>query len=290
MFFIKRYKRIELLVTTLFLATVFLCVSSVKAADQKMTGYAWADTIGWIQMSGGWIDEVTFDNSTGVFFGYAWSENIGWVNFAPSGSYPSSPNNSVKLNTANGELSGWAQVESIKDCSGGWEGCGWISMRGSGYGVKFDLSTGEIAEPVNSNRWAWSSDFGWIDFSAVKITSVSGGGADTYNYIDHYNYSDEGILVYTSANGPFGNYNATVGGLSASDKEIIYTLTITNPHWDTRIINLKFDLPPGFSYQGMTNGPNSSQSIGFLGPGNLTWQNYPASPGESSISFKILAP
>jgi len=109
----------------------------------------------------------------------------------------------------------------------------------------------------------------------------------TYNYSDFYNYSADGILIYTSADSSdYGNMNATV----AAGGEIIYTLTIINPHQGSHTINLRFELPAGFSYQGMVAGPDADQIIGFTGPGNLTWQNYEALAGESSISFKVKVP
>ena len=128
----------------------------------------------------------------------------------------------------------------------------------------------------------------FFGFSAGTVKILALVGEATYNYIDHYNYDD--ILVYISADGPYGGSNATVGGELSADRELIYTLTITNPYWDKQTVNLKFELPAGFSYQGMVAGPDADQIIGFTGPGNLTWQNYEALAGESSISFKVKVP
>ncbi len=98
--------------------------------------------------------------------GYAWHENIGWIDFDfnPSGSYPRSPNHSVKRVGDN--LTGWARItgieEEMKDGnSGGWEG--WIKMSGSSYGV-------DLSNPDDS--YAWSDELGWIQFSDLDLPDV----------------------------------------------------------------------------------------------------------------------
>ena len=51
-----------------------------RAADGRLSGYAWATNVGWINFDpahGG----VTIDPATGSFAGYAWAENVGWIHF-----------------------------------------------------------------------------------------------------------------------------------------------------------------------------------------------------------------
>jgi len=136
--------------------------SAVRAATKAVNGWAWSDTIGWIQFApdfGG----VSVDNTTGAFSGSAWSENIGWIDFAPTAeTAPDGNPGGVFLDRSTGAVTGWAKAVS-GDASAGWDG--WISMSGTAddggsYGVELDKNTN------NFSGWAWGSDvIGWISFS-----------------------------------------------------------------------------------------------------------------------------
>lgn len=104
---------------------VFGPINITQAANTPVTGYAWSDNIGWIQMNPA-FGGVQVDDSTGNFSGYAWSDNIGWVNFAPSSGYPEAPNEGAKLNFSTGQITGW--IKAIAADNNGWDG--WIKMRG----------------------------------------------------------------------------------------------------------------------------------------------------------------
>lgn len=59
-----------------------LTAGNVQVTDTLLTGYAWSETSGWINLSptkGG----VT-NTPDGVLSGYAWGQNTGWINFAPT--------------------------------------------------------------------------------------------------------------------------------------------------------------------------------------------------------------
>lgn len=59
-----------------------LSAGNVHVTATAVTGYAWSEYAGWINLSptyGG----VT-NTSSGVLSGYAWGENTGWINFNPS--------------------------------------------------------------------------------------------------------------------------------------------------------------------------------------------------------------
>ena len=51
-------------------------IGSVHISDSDLSGYAYSDTIGWINLSG-----VT-NNSEGKLSGYAWGENVGFIDFS----------------------------------------------------------------------------------------------------------------------------------------------------------------------------------------------------------------
>jgi len=71
--------------------------TSVSITDSAITGYAWGDVVGWINMNptnGGVIND-----GSGNLSGYAWGELTGYINFAPT-------NGGVSIDTTTGEFSG----------------------------------------------------------------------------------------------------------------------------------------------------------------------------------------
>ena len=118
---------------------------------------------------------VNINPADGSFSGYAWSESIGWIDFAPDGPYPKPPNYSAKVND-DGKVSGWARALSY---TGGWDGwikldgvsidivnrdfsgyawgsdvIGWLSFAGSNYNVAttFDFNRAPSAEDLEANQ------------------------------------------------------------------------------------------------------------------------------------------
>lgn len=142
-----------------------------QGAGVPLTGYAWSDTIGWIDLScqntggsscGTWGIYVS---DTGALSGYAWSENIGWVSANPS-DLASCPGQSATLSST--ALTGWLRVISGGTAqSGSWDGC--ISLSGAGYGVQY--SAGNFNACSNGTSCAWGDkNLGWVDFSKAHST------------------------------------------------------------------------------------------------------------------------
>lgn len=174
------------LVSLFFLIAGFLRsnVSEVKAAPTLapegsvvVIGYAWSDTIGWINFDPSY-GGVFYNLTTKILSGYAWSDNIGWIKFDGLSSYPDSLRGSVATADDGGFLSGWARAcagTDKGDCStmvsrpDGWDGWVSLSRRPSGtgidYGVKIDLvSTSQTYGDFSG--YAWGSDVvGWIKFN-----------------------------------------------------------------------------------------------------------------------------
>lgn len=149
-----------------FLILISAFYSTASAASVSVTGYAWSDTIGWIQMNPS-LGGVTLDDVTGDLNGYAWSDNIGWVSFdATDGTHPSAIINNITTCGASCVVSGWAKA--IGADNNGWDG--WIKMSDTvapAYSVNLDKTTG------NFSGYAWGSDVvGWISFSGVTLGSV----------------------------------------------------------------------------------------------------------------------
>lgn len=150
------------------------------AAEGDVYGWAWSSNIGWI----GFSCEQTFScittnavpgvdfgvkmsTTTGELSGYAWSPSVGWLSFnsaevsgCPSGSC------APTVNLTTGGVSGF--MKSIQTDS-------WISLSGTNHtspdtsgnsGVTFATSTGKF------NGFAWSSEFGWINFRGTTDVGV----------------------------------------------------------------------------------------------------------------------
>jgi hypothetical protein len=122
---------------------------------------------------------------TGLFSGYAWSDSIGWINFSPASGFPSIPNFSARVDLGGatcggvGNVCGWARACSVfvSGCSGalkpdsergGWDG--WIKLRknsadiGANYGITLDSAV----SPSEFKGWAWGGDVvGWLSFNCL---------------------------------------------------------------------------------------------------------------------------
>jgi len=98
--------------------------------DIGLTGYAFGENIGWINLAPTNGGVTMTANNSGILTGYAWGENAGWINFAPT-------NGGVtisKTDPTKGEFNGWAWSENygwIKfECPGSacvasnWTACG----------------------------------------------------------------------------------------------------------------------------------------------------------------------
>jgi len=89
----------------------------VQVTDFSLTGWMWAENIGWISLSCentsscAAAQYAVRNTCAGVLSGYAWSENAGWINFDPSTS-------DVTVDPVSGNFNGYAWAENV----------GWISL------------------------------------------------------------------------------------------------------------------------------------------------------------------
>lgn len=110
--------------------------TDVHITDSAMTGKAWSEKMGWINLNpthGGVTNTIN-----GVLGGYAWGENTGWINFAPT-------HGGVSINTS-GEFTGWAWAQNA----------GWI---------KFDCNVSNACLETD-----------WRPFSVRPTGGGGGGG------------------------------------------------------------------------------------------------------------------
>ena len=88
--------------------------SPIVISGSSVTGYAWGDEIGWINMQPTGYG-VSVDPNTGSLSGYAWSNAGSWINFSPTTVSGGTPVG-VRVDSQ-GQFYGWAYVSGI---DGGW--------------------------------------------------------------------------------------------------------------------------------------------------------------------------
>jgi hypothetical protein len=90
----------------------------VTVSDKKLTGFVWAENIGWINLDPNDIDPNTgiTNDGTGLLSGMAWGENVGWIKFNPD--VPGDSNQYGVTIDHDGNFDGWAWGQNI----------GWIHM------------------------------------------------------------------------------------------------------------------------------------------------------------------
>lgn len=121
----------------------------VHITDGSITGYAWSETMGWINLAP--TNSGITNTSSGVLGGYAWGENAGWINFSPT-------NGGVTINNQ-GEFDGFAWAENY-----GW--------------VKFDC---EVTNACIKTDWrpASARDSGGNSGGGSHGGSFGAGGGDS---------------------------------------------------------------------------------------------------------------
>ena len=173
------------------LAALLVIAASVfsipRAANSQATsainGYAWSETIGWIDLNCANTNTCASSNfglsvdSAGMVSGYAWSENIGWVKFGGLSSFPAAGGNAQIVGNT---LIGWARAcagtapgdcSTMVDRSDGWDG--WIALKdptGNTYGVTLSAGNFNICNSTTKSC-AWGDvNTGWLSFENASTT------------------------------------------------------------------------------------------------------------------------
>jgi hypothetical protein len=118
----------------LFFGAGLFLVSAASLFAASTTGYAWGNTVGWINF-GSTIgtSTVNVQVTTTSITGYAWSQNFGWINMSPA--------SGGVVNDGNGNLSGYAWGQNA----------GWINFAGvtiDGAGVFHGIASGSVAGQI----------------------------------------------------------------------------------------------------------------------------------------------
>ena len=242
------------------------------AYDIELKGWIWSSNIGWISASCenttnscATVDYGVSITPTGAVTGYAWSPNIGWIKFGglssfPSGSSTTQVNARVTGTYPNFALEGWARAcagTTSGNCStmvsrtDGWDG--WISLRGSNYGVSL-TSTGATAD-----SYSWGSNVvGWLKWGGISGSVCRGYCGTSYNVnnditinsliavpgtvVADENYNYDMTLSAQVAGIPDGttiNYTVNIDGVTTS-----VTGTVTGTDSDTVTLDIEItDVP-----------------------------------------------
>ena len=242
---IKKYLSNKILIAVVmlmcFIGVGLYGVQNVSAAGntvQKLKGYSWSDSIGWISFNCETTSTCGISNyavqaaADGRLSGYAWSDSVGWISFegndasaCPSGTgilASSLP----KIDLSTGKITGYARLISAKALPGFDYGC--IALSDSQYhqspvisgagGVTFKRNS-DPAFPTGTNvgdfiGYAWGAVLGWIQFAVQTIdtpplqTFSCGGSVPA-----HVTGSSLGASTYTQGYTPTSwTYNSGTQG------------------------------------------------------------------------------
>lgn len=134
-----------------------------------IAGWAWSDTIGWIDLNcsndstcGTSNYGLAVDESD-VISGYAWSDNVGWIS-ANASDLSGCPEAPCTARMSGSAMAGWLRALSANDSqAGGWDG--FISLSGSNPAYGPTLSGGIFS------GFAWGdTNVGWVDWSLASTT------------------------------------------------------------------------------------------------------------------------
>lgn len=153
--------------------TVSTIAQCVSLGGTPITGYAWSDNVGWIDLNCSNTNYCGTSNfgltvtTNGVISGCAWSENLGWITASSPdlSSCPSTP--CIASISNNASVSGWMKVIN----AAGWDG--WIALAGS-WTPSVTLQT--ASSSFTGFGWG-SAPVGWVDFeyAHTSYTNVCSG-------------------------------------------------------------------------------------------------------------------
>lgn len=261
---VKQYKWLLIGVFAIAAVAAFAFQPASAASTDNLSGFAWNEHIGWISFNDtnpptGGAGYGVKVSATGALSGYAWAnpedtfagallspwmaissvtktDNIGWLSFnsADTLGCPASPCQAT-LNKSTGEVTGWARfVLKGELLENGWVHLGGTATNGSKFGVR-----------VSGCQWsgyAWSADFGWINFSStsgVAYGVVGSGDA----CVAAYNYSIDAptaiTVVKAGAGSVYELLPVAVTKTAGSTNELVAITSITvspvssaiNPSW-----------------------------------------------------------
>jgi len=181
----------------------------VAVRGTGLSGYAWAENMGWIKLGSGdgpygntgpsdWGVNVQIVGGVKNLSGFSWSETCGWINFNPTYSQ-------VTIDPVTGLFDGYAWSENV----------GWIHFQNASPAYDVKMSNETLPNIDTSNSYAFAENAGWLNFNPVD-----GGVAVTTAGLSGYAWAENaGWIKLGSGSGPYGNtapsdwgVNVHVGG------------------------------------------------------------------------------
>jgi hypothetical protein len=138
----------------------------IEVGDLELTGYIWAENIGWISLSCqnttscAAVDYGVVNDGAGNLSGFAWGENVGWINFNPVFG-------GVSIDT-DGNFDGWAWGENI----------GWMHFRN--ISIPYKVQTSWSSPPPDQDGDGIEDS---IDTLATEYSDAFSDAATTFGFI-----------------------------------------------------------------------------------------------------------
>ncbi|HTW96604.1 MAG TPA: fibronectin type III domain-containing protein [Candidatus Methylomirabilis sp.] len=156
-------------------------------SSYKLHGYVWAPNFGWISLAAS--SSGVMNDNEGNLSGLAWGENIGWINF-----------NGVKINTTNGEFTGYATTTSLGTIS--FNCSNTDSCADSNFKV---ITNWRPAVSISFSVAPNNASFGNLDAGAARFASSTAGAA-----------AETTAHTLSASSGSAGGYVITVQGATLS--------------------------------------------------------------------------
>lgn len=141
--------------------------AGIDVDDTAISGYIWAENIGWISLSCentetcNTVDYRVVNDGAGNLYGYGWSENTGWINFScTTNNTCANVKYGISIDPATGDFSGRAWGENI----------GWISFDYATYTDYYIRTAWRINGDIGGDGTVTLAD-------AIIVLKVSAGQA-----------------------------------------------------------------------------------------------------------------
>ena len=168
-------KFLKIIVFFLLLSSTALIGEVSANSGDRIKGYAWSDTIGWISFncydyghcgtSNYGVDVSLTSSNIEDVTGYAWSDNVGWISFDYCHNYDTCEGPTYDETT--NKLSGDVMVLSgLLDPNDGWDGLIKLSDFSGTHPYGPVVNSGEFT------NYSWGSDnIGWISYNCSDDNS-----------------------------------------------------------------------------------------------------------------------
>ena len=185
----------------------------VTVSPTAVTGYAWCNTAGWINLSPSSYGGVTHDGN-GNLSGWAWSESAGWISFSCENTATcATVNYGVKIDLSTGAFEGYAWSDVA-----GWINFNLASTPYSDHAVVTSLD--EMVIPsISGNAGVGGAILSYDDGGPMTATASANGD---YSFTVSYGWS--GTVTPSFDLYAFSPPNRTYSGVTTDQTDQDYTI------------------------------------------------------------------